>query len=136
MKIISLDLPAVLHKLHEYAQELVIHRPDIKAVLLFGSLVKESYTGTSDADLLIILSSAQERFLDRIPSFLHPGLPVELEVFPYTVEELCVQLREGYGVGAVALREGQLLAGELPKNIQETLSAYPPGQVSSKRAIS
>ncbi len=126
----------MLHKLHEYAQQLVIQRPDVTAVVLFGSLVKDSYTGTSDADLLIILSSSCERFLDRIPSFLHPGLPVELEVFPYTVEELCAQLREGFGVGAVALREGRLLAGELPQGIQAALSAYPPGQVSSRRAIS
>lgn len=121
MQIISLDLPAVLRRLREYAQQLLAQHPDVKAVVLFGSLTRSSYTGTSDADLLIVLDSSEQRFLDRIPRFLQPGLPVEIDVFPYTVEELCAQLTGDFGVGAVALRKGQILAGELPPCIAHAL---------------
>ena len=116
MRIISLDRERTLEELRRAAERLVEKRPDVEAVVLFGSLAEGTATGASDADLLIVLKRSEERFLDRIPPFLEAfrgvGLPVD--VFPYTVEELRRQLAEGSGTGRTALLLGTQLAGRLP----------------------
>jgi predicted nucleotidyltransferase len=63
--------------------------PRIERIVLFGSLAKDSYTPASDADLLILLTHSDERFIDRIPRFLRMFVDasVPVEVFPYTAAE-------------------------------------------------
>ncbi len=113
----------MLEELREAAERLVKGRPDVEAVVLFGSLADGTATGTSDADVLLVLKHSSERFLDRIPEFLEAfrGLSVPVDVFPYTVEELARQLWEGAGTGRTALTHGRLLAGRLPTALLERL---------------
>lgn len=87
--------------------------------MLFGSLADGTATGTSDADLLIVLEHSRERFLDRIPEFLEAfrGLSVPVDIFPYTVEELRGQLKHRVGTGRMALLQGQVLAGKFPSRL-------------------
>ena len=119
MRVISLDRERVLKELREAAARLVKGRPDVEAVVLFGSLADGTATGTSDADVLLVLKRSSERFLDRIPEFLEAfrGLSVPVDVFPYTVEELERQLQEGAGTGRTALLRGQVLAGRVPHKL-------------------
>lgn len=92
-----LDREAVLRSLREAAQQLVSGEPAARQVLLFGSLATGDYGADSDADVLVVLSQDQRRFLDRIPAFARyfAGVPVDVDVFPYTEEE--AQRRLGAG---------------------------------------
>jgi len=121
VRVISLNRERVLEELREAAERLIAQNPDVEAVVLFGSLADGTATGTSDADVLLVLKRSSERFLDRIPEFLEAfrGLSVPVDVFPYTVEELERQLQEGVGTGRTALTHGRLLAGQLPTALLE-----------------
>jgi predicted nucleotidyltransferase len=63
---------------------------NIKNIILFGSLVNDTYTGISDADVLIILKKSKQRFMDRIPKliFYFIDAPVPVDIFPYTEDEI------------------------------------------------
>lgn len=63
---------------------------DIIEIVLFGSLATDTHTGTSDADLLIVLKKSNLRFVDRIPKFslLFADAPLPVDVFPYTESEI------------------------------------------------
>ena len=118
MRLISLDRKRVLEELQR-AAECSVHREDVLAVVLFGSLAEGTATGTSDADLLIVLNDSNKRFIDRIPEFLEHfrNLSLPVDVFPYTTHELNKQLKEGFGVGRTALVQGRLLAGKVPDRL-------------------
>ena len=64
-------------------------------VWLFGSLARGDAAPGSDADLLVILSSSAEHFLDRIPRYLLTGLSLGVDVFPYTRAEVEQMLAHG-----------------------------------------
>lgn len=80
-------------------------RPEVLAVVLFGSFASGRAALGSDVDLLIILSEDQRRFLDRIPDYVSDAFPVALEVFPYTLGEV----QAGQPLAAEALRTGKIL---------------------------
>ena len=79
---------------------------NIKKIILFGSLANDTYTGISDADVLIILRESKQRFMDRIPKliFYFIDTPVPVDVFPYTEEEV-----ENIPLAKRALSEGVVL---------------------------
>lgn len=85
-------------------------RPEIEQVILFGSLARGEAVPGSDADLLVILSSSEQPFLERIPRYLPDGLPVGVDVFPYTRQELTHMLADGNHLITQAVEEGILLA--------------------------
>ena len=80
--------------------------PEIEEVLLFGSLARDEGVPGSDADLLLILSSSGEPFLQRIPRYLPVGLSVGVDVFPYTRAEISSMLEAGNLFIRQALAEG------------------------------
>ncbi len=84
--------------------------PEIEQVLLFGSLARGDAVPGSDADLLLILSSAELPFLERIPRYLPEGLPLGVDLFPYTQEEIDRMLAEGNQFIRQAMKEGTPLA--------------------------
>lgn len=84
-----IDREQVLRELEALAARARRERPDIRRIVLFGSLAKNTYTASGDADLLVILERSDQRFLDRVPEFqrLFVEASVPVEVFPYTEAE-------------------------------------------------
>lgn len=85
-----LDKKKVIEKLSRLALKAKTKDNNIVKIVLFGSLINNTYTGTSDADLLIVLKESNLRFLDRIPefAFLFLDAPVAVDIFPYTEGEV------------------------------------------------
>jgi len=90
VKIRSLKRDFVTKQLKKIAGDIIRKHEAVREVSLFGSLANGNYTGSSDADILIILGEDSRRFIDRIPTFLsaflHAQIPVD--IFPYTEGEI------------------------------------------------
>ena len=82
----------MLQELRVAAHQMKAAHPEIEQVLLFGSLARNEAVPGSDADLLLVLSSSGEAFLERIPRYLPQGLSVGVDVFPYTRAEITSML--------------------------------------------
>jgi predicted nucleotidyltransferase len=106
VRIFWLDKETTLRKLKAAVRRMKATHPEIEQVLLFGSLARDEAVPGSDADLLLILSSASEVFLERIPRYLPEGLPVGVDVFPYTRAEISAMLDEGNLFIRQALADG------------------------------
>lgn len=89
------DRDAARRAVVEHVRALALRHPEIEEVILFGSLAAGTPAPGSDADLLIVLSRSDLPFLARIPAYLPAGLPVAVDVFPYTREELERMAAEG-----------------------------------------
>ena len=79
--------------------------PEVLAVVLFGSLTKGTFTVGSDVDLLLLLEASAEPFPNRIPRYLPSRIPMDVEIFPYTLEEL----QQRPPLVTEALRTGRIL---------------------------
>jgi len=63
--------------------------PNVKKIILFGSLAEKRAVPGSDADILIILKHDNKRFIDRIKEWLEEfKIDFPIEVFPYTEKEI------------------------------------------------
>jgi predicted nucleotidyltransferase len=91
-------------------REIKVAHPEVKKILLFGSLARNNGVPGSDADLLMILSFSDKPFLERIPEYLPSKLPVAIDVFPYTQKEINNMLAEGNTFIKRAMEEGIELA--------------------------
>lgn len=100
------DREGVRRAVVEYAQELAARRTEIEEIILFGSLAAGTPVPGSDVDLLLILTSSDRPFRDRIPLYLPGAFPVGVDVFPYTRAEVQRMRQEGNPLVARALREG------------------------------
>lgn len=102
-----LDKGKVIQKLSKLAHKAKLKDPNIKEILLFGSIINNTYTSRSDADILIILHEDNTRFMDRIPKFLFlfVNAPVPVDVFPYTEKEV-----QTVPIARKAMAEGLILA--------------------------
>lgn len=86
-------------------------RPEVEAVIVFGSLARGEFGVSSDVDLLLVLRESSLPFPERIAAYLPEGaVPVDVDVFPYTVEEI----RRGQPVAQEALRTGRVLWARRP----------------------
>lgn len=85
-----LDRDRTIDSLRALARALRSQDSRVDTVVLFGSIAEGNCTPRSDADILIVLSRSDRRFLDRIGDFLVTFIdaPVATDVFPYTREEL------------------------------------------------
>lgn len=106
VKITYFDRDAVRRALDEHVGTLATRHPEIEQVILFGSLASGTPVPGSDVDLLIVLSGSDHPFLERIPAFLPTGVPVGMDVFPYTREELERMKEAGNVLILDALRRG------------------------------
>jgi predicted nucleotidyltransferase len=102
-EVFSVDLPALEQALQLYVAE-VSQRPEVLQVVLFGSFATGRYAPGSDVDLLVVLSQSTKRFRDRIPDYLPALFPVDVDVFPYTAEEV-----RRLSLPQEALRTGKVL---------------------------
>jgi predicted nucleotidyltransferase len=112
VRIFRVDRSRVLATLRERAQRAVAEHPELLEVWLFGSLARGGGQPGSDADLVLKVSRATERFLDRSDAyracFERIGLACDLLV--YTSDEWERLGREGRRFPRVVDREGTLLA--------------------------
>lgn len=93
------------------AARMLGERPEVLAVVLFGSLARQGPRGAtamSDADILILLSDTPLSFGARLVDYRLPGVR-GLEVFPYTWDEALALARDGLGPIRPALEEGLCL---------------------------
>jgi len=92
--------------------------PEIKRVVLFGSLVAGIPSPRSDADLLIVVDRSPHRqSRDRIPGALRAlaPLPCEVDIFVLTLQEVERFQREGSSLLRTALTTGlDLLPADRP----------------------
>lgn len=90
VKIISLDREKLLANLHRIADKIKHEHPEVAEVRLFGSLARGDQTGTSDADILVLLDHTNEndphrRILTFLPYF---DLGRGVDILVYTRDEL------------------------------------------------
>jgi len=63
--------------------------PEVEEVLLVGSLARGDFTGTSDADVLIVLDESPLNPVERIQRYLpFFGLEIAVDLIPLTRKEL------------------------------------------------
>ena len=106
MTVFWLDRETAFLTVKERAKKLFMERSDVKETYLFGSLATGKAIPGSDADILIVLTHSDKRFMDRPMEFYqyfeNMGIPVDL--FCYTKEEAnCIPLAQS------AIKTGILL---------------------------
>jgi predicted nucleotidyltransferase len=104
-----LDREARLREVKTMARRAAARIPEIRRVLLFGSLVKGIPTPRSDADLLVeidgeIADDPRDR-AGEVSRAMSP-LPCPVDLFVYTSAELHELLAERAPVVTAALRDG------------------------------
>ena len=109
VKITYFDKVGVRQALADYVTKLIAPRPEVRRVILFGSVARGDAVPGSDVDLLLVLSSADKPFLERMLEYLPDRFPVGVDVFAYTEEEIQSMLSEGNWFIRRALSEGEVL---------------------------
>lgn len=104
--VVWFDREAALKTVRAAVRELARRHPEIKRVLLFGSLAKGNAVPGSDADLLIVLAGSDQPFLERLAVYRPLAGSLGVDVFPYTEAELERMLAENNWLVREALAEG------------------------------
>jgi len=105
----SIDEQAIWAALKAFTAELA-QRPEVLAVLVFGSLVNGQLGVGSDVDVLLILAHSNLSFLDRPPIYSPDRFPIDMDIFPYTLAEV----RAGQPIAQEALAHGRVLWSRKP----------------------
>jgi len=111
VRYLKINFDEILRRLSEYAKSKAV-TPEVRAIVLTGSLAKGSYTGTSDADILVIADDLPSRVLERYALFSEPRMPIDLEPRVYTTEEFINKIRQGDHFALQSLEIGIPLHGE------------------------
>ncbi|MBI2829796.1 MAG: nucleotidyltransferase domain-containing protein [Chloroflexi bacterium] len=109
VKVVYLDREAVKQAVKQAVRRLARRRPEIRKVVLFGSLARGDAVPGSDTDLLVVLADSDRTFLDRTPIYHPSGVPVGVDVFPYTEKEFLRIIKEGNVFVKRALSEGMVV---------------------------
>ena len=104
--VIYLDREAVIEKTRAAVAVLARERAEIERVVLFGSMARGDAVPGSDVDLLMVLSESRFPFLDRSVEYKPKGIPVGVDVFAYTEDEIQKMTRDGHMLLQQALSEG------------------------------
>lgn len=105
-----LDKEERIEQLRQAAVRAQKRVPEIKRVILFGSLATGIPSPRSDADLLIVVESSPHRHSrDRLPEALRAlaPLPCAADLHVLTLEEVDRFQREGSPLLRIALTTGQ-----------------------------
>ena len=106
--------PVTLRVNHRTEKYIAEARPEVERVILFGSLARGDAVPGSDADLLVVLSSAERPFLSRMPDYGLIHCAISVDVFPYTEDELAQKLAASPR-WAAAIRDGITLFERTPQ---------------------
>ena len=95
-KIISLNKEIVLREIKEIAKKIKEEeKGNILDIIIFGSIAKNNYTGTSDVDIVIILKESDLNFIERIVKYRkYFDLDIGVDLFVYTFSEFEKMKRE------------------------------------------
>ena len=104
--VIYLDREAVIEKTRAAVAVLARERAEIERVVLFGSMARGDAVPGSDVDLLMVLLESRFPFLDRSVEYKPKGIPVGVDVFAYTEDEIQKMTRDGHMLLQQALSEG------------------------------
>jgi len=108
---LKINFDEILLRLKEYAEsKAATHK--VKAIVLTGSLAKRTYTGTSDADILVIADNLPSDILERYALFSEPKMPIDVEPIVYTPDEFAKKVRQGDRLAVESLEIGIPLYGE------------------------
>lgn len=84
-----LDYSAVLAELRAYAHDELASRPEVREVVLIGSLARADWSARSDADIVVVVDAARERGPLRGSEYApRRPLSVAVDVLVYTPEEV------------------------------------------------
>lgn len=103
-----LDTQKVMLALNHYVHR-VSQNQKLLAVILHGSLATGRHTGSSDADLIMIVDESSQPYLDRIPSYIDPEFPIPMDPKVYTVAEVQEELSRTGSFVREALSTGKYL---------------------------
>ena len=106
VKITYFNRALVWRRLRRFVSELAKTHPEVRKVILFGSLARGDAVPGSDVDLIVVLSATDKAFLERIPLYTPSPFPVGIDVFPYTQQEMETMLQEKNPFLRQALAEG------------------------------
>jgi predicted nucleotidyltransferase len=104
--VIYLDREAVIEKTRAAVDALAHQHAEIERVVLFGSMARGDAVPGSDVDLLMVLSESRFPFLDRSVEYKPKGIPVAVDVFAYTEDEIEKMTHDGHMLLKQALSEG------------------------------
>jgi predicted nucleotidyltransferase len=88
----------ILTALENLIQEWTQQHPELEQVILFGSYARGDYFPGSDVDVLLILETSDQPFLKRIPKFLPTQFPVDIDIFPYTKDEVQRMMKDPHSL--------------------------------------
>ena len=85
----TLDYDAVVARLRRAVEDELASRPEVREVVLIGSLSRGDWSARSDADLVVIVDQADEPVVPfRASEYVPRGrIGVPVDVFVYTPEE-------------------------------------------------
>jgi predicted nucleotidyltransferase len=109
VKVTYFEKEKVWKALDDLAARLERERPEVRKLLVFGSLVRDEAVPGSDVDLLLIVEPTEVPFLDRALDYRPEGFPVGLDIFVYTEAEVEKMLGEGNWFLKRAFSEGRVL---------------------------
>lgn len=114
-RVTFLDAGATIARLKQAARTLRDRDPNVRAVVLFGSLAAGTATPASDADLLVVLNQDRRRIIDRIVEYAQPFETAGLapQVLPWTAAELHQRLGQDDPFAREIVTRGTILAGAL-----------------------
>lgn len=111
IKVFELDYGEVMRNIKDYAEK-VVGNGLAELVILIGSLAKGTYSPFSDIDLVIVVKKSAEKPLDRIPAYIEPSLPLDVEPIVLTVDEFFQTVRARRTFAAEVIDNGMYLAGD------------------------
>ncbi|MEE8584170.1 MAG: nucleotidyltransferase domain-containing protein [Acidobacteriota bacterium] len=115
VKIISIDRDELLARLSSIARRIRVRHPEVREVRLFGSLARGDQTGTSDADLLIVLEPGSEPAdpLELTRKYLrYFDLPIGVDLLIVSQEEIIRRRQAGDRFFGRLLNESLLVGPE------------------------
>jgi predicted nucleotidyltransferase len=84
----SVDAHAVRKAADAWAARLLVERPEIEEIVVFGSFAEDRWAPGSDLDVLVRLARSDVPIRDRIAPLMPAAFPVGMDLFPLTDEEI------------------------------------------------
>lgn len=98
--------------LSQYARKVALALEPL-CVILYGSLARDTYTTTSDIDLVVVSPNLPEHFLDRLATLQDLNdTACSIDAFGYTSKEFHQMLAQGHVTALDAVADGIPLQGQ------------------------
>ena len=82
-----LDRDLVVDRLSRFATSVLGTRPEVRRVVLIGSLARGDWSARSDADLVVVVDDAPTPVRDRSPHYAPTGVGIATDVSVFTEAE-------------------------------------------------